>query len=190
MNRILRVLLVCAFFLALPLAAETLNQCVMNCPPGVNACMKCCMSQYDAASGPCFNSCAAASSSCFSAAWASCKSDPNPQACYAAKSAPCLRAQFDCQRNCDNSVQIAGGCPGEVPPQKCPYNCQMWNPASQSCIGPAMNVCGSAMAAAETTADLYAERAKASADAAEAQTQKLQDEMKAKAKAKSKSKKK
>jgi hypothetical protein len=186
MNRIVRVILVCAFFLALPLAAENLTQCIINCPPGVNSCSQCCLNQFDAATGPCYAACQSAQQACFNAAWQSCQGSVNPQVCYQQAMVPCMQAAFSCQRTCDSTVQIAGGCPGEVPPQKCPYNCQMWNPASQSCIGPAMNGCN--LPAAAAAPDVYAERAKAAADAAAAYTQKLQDETKAKTKAKNKKK--
>ena len=180
MKRLSWVLLATALFAALPLAAETLSQCLINCPPGVNACSNCCFSQYDGAKGPCFDGCVASQKSCFDAAWASCQGKPNPQYCYQQASWPCQNAVFACQRNCDNVVQIAGGCPGEVPPQKCPYNCQMWNPASQSCIGPTMNVCGNLQGAvadaADDEAEIHAARAKEAADAAAAHTAKLNEE--------------
>ncbi|HYC58495.1 MAG TPA: hypothetical protein VEK79_02925 [Thermoanaerobaculia bacterium] len=182
MKRLGWIFLATALFVTLPLGAtETLMQCMINCPPGVNACSNCCFSQFDGAKGPCFDACVAAPKSCFDAAWRSCQGKANPQYCYMVASQPCQTAIFACQRNCDSVVQIAGGCPGEVPPQKCPYNCQMWNSASQSCIGPAMNACGNmlqsaAADAADDEAEIHAARAKAAADAAAAHTEKLSAE--------------
>jgi hypothetical protein len=182
MKRLGWVFLAVALFGSLPLVAtETLNQCMLNCPPGVNACSNCCFAQFDAAKRPCFDGCAAGQKSCFDAAWAACQRDGNPQYCYMQKSQPCQLAIFMCQRNCDEVVQIAGGCPGEVAPQKCPYNCQMWNPASQSCIGPTMNVCGDLLQSAAVDAEMdeaeiHAARAKAAAEAAAAHTEQLNAE--------------
>lgn len=176
MKRLGWMILVAALFAAVPLVAtENRTQCIINCPPGNNSCSQCCMAQFDAAKGPCYDACQTAQNPCFAAAWQSCQGKPNPQYCYMQASSPCQRAVFSCQWNCDGSVQIAGGCPGEVPPQKCPYNCQMWNPASQSCIGPTMNACGNMMMAthATTVTDLIAERAKTAADEAAAHTEKL-----------------
>jgi hypothetical protein len=184
-------ILVIALFAALPLAAtETEMQCIINCPPGVNACSQCCMNQFEAAKGPCYDGCQAAQKPCFDAAWQSCQSAPSPQYCYMQASSPCQQAVFNCQRGCFNTVQIAGGCPGEVPPQKCPYQCQMWNPASQSCVGPQMNGCPPMSASSElhadTLDDIDAVRAKASADAAAAHTETLKAKVKAKPKSKKK----
>jgi hypothetical protein len=67
-------------------------------------------------------------------------------ACITKAMAPCNQAIADCQNSCNDSAQITGGCPGEVAPQTCPYNCQSWNPESQSCIGAQMNECAGMMA--------------------------------------------
>lgn len=187
------ILVATALFIALPLAAgETEMQCIINCPPGVNACSNCCMAQYEAAKGPCYGDCQTAQKSCFDAAWNSCKNSSNPQYCYQAAQLPCQAALFSCERNCASSVQIAGGCPGEVPPQKCPYDCQMWNPASQSCIGPAMNGCPPMQASMQlqvaTMDEMRAAEAKKDADEAAAHTAKLQAEAKKNVKGKKKSK--
>ena len=147
------------FLVALPLGAETMMQCIINCPPGVNACSNCCMAQFEANKGPCYDGCQSAQTACFTQAWQSCQGNANPQYCYQQASMPCQQALFSCQRACSGSVQIPGGCPGEVPPQKCPYDCQMWNPASQSCIGPTMNGCPPMQASvADTFTDLHAAR--------------------------------
>lgn len=185
MKQLLLAILVLA---ALPLAAENMTQCIINCPPGVNACSNCCMAQFDAAKGPCYGACQTAQQPCFDQAWQACKSAPNPSWCYQRAIAPCQQAVFSCQRACDGSVQIAGGCPGEVPPQKCPYDCQMWNPASQSCIGPALNGCPpmATMTAADTMNALAVDQAKRDADAALAHTTDLKAKMKAPKKSKTK----
>lgn len=192
MNRPGWIVLVATILFALPLAAdETVDQCTLNCLPGVNACSNCCYAQFDAAKGPCYAACNSQQSSCFDAAWRSCQSSPNPQNCYARASSPCVIANFECQRNCDQTVRIAGGCPGEKPPQKCPYNCQVWNPASQTCIGPQMNVCANMkmQALADTTSHddaIVAARAKAAADAAAKHAKTLQANTKPKTKDKKK----
>jgi hypothetical protein len=172
---------------ALPLAAETMTQCIINCPPGVNACSNCCMAQFEANKGPCYNGCQAAQKPCFDQAWQSCQGNPSPQYCYTVASNPCQQAVFSCQRACDGSVQVPGGCPGEVPPQKCPYDCQMWNPASQSCIGPTMNGCPPMQATlASTIGELHAMRATADAEKATVHAADLQVKSKAKGKKKKK----
>ncbi len=122
-------------------AAENLNQCLLNCPPGNNSCTQCCFAQYDSASQPCANNCAAVAFPCLNAALQQCGGDSSSP-CYQIKAVPCLQAENACQSQCEVTVQIAGGCPGEVPPQPCQFNCQIWNPASKSCIGPASNGCG------------------------------------------------
>lgn len=173
------------FLVALPLAAENMTQCIINCPPGVNACSQCCMNQFEAAKGPCYDGCQSAQNACFNTAWQSCRNNANPQYCYQQASVPCQQALFSCQRACDGSVQIAGGCPGEVPPQKCPYDCQMWNPASQSCIGPAMNGCPPMQANLATTiSELHAAQAKTAADSALAHISNLKAKTKTKGKQK------
>ena len=125
-------------FAALPLVAdESLSQCLTNCPPGVNNCSNCCLSQFNAAAQPCYGSCDAAQSSCLNAAAKKCGSRTND--CYYQAADACYMNWMNCRRACNPA--IAGGCPGEVPPQTCPYDCQMWNPASKSCVGAAMNGC-------------------------------------------------
>ena len=114
-----------------------------------------------------------------------------PQYCFQQASMPCQQALFSCQRACSGSVQIPGGCPGEVPPQKCPYDCQMWNPASQSCIGPTMNGCPPMQAnLANTIDDLHTASAAADAEKAKAHVADLKAKSEAKSKAKGKTKKK
>ncbi len=34
-----------------------MDQCIMDCPPGVNSCTKCCINRSNAVSGPCLNKC-------------------------------------------------------------------------------------------------------------------------------------
>jgi hypothetical protein len=130
--------------------AETLTQCTINCPPGNNSCTQCCSSQWEnAGGGACSTACSTADSQCMVAVSNKCAkiSDPNQQQqCYNSGSAACYNTFNSCWNGCGNT-QIPGGCPGEVQPQKCPYNCQSWNPASQSCVGAPMNACGNAMAA-------------------------------------------
>lgn len=144
MRRLSWSALVLAVLLAAPalLASETMSECLMNCPPGVNNCSNCCMDQFNAAAVPCYNDCQAAENTCLRNAAAECNkiSDPyKEQQCIYAASNACFMGYMTCRRQCN--PQIAGGCPGEVPPQKCPYTCQMWNPAGQSCVGAPSNAC-------------------------------------------------
>lgn len=54
----------------------------------------------------------------------------------------CANALFACTGNCRAAgASIPGNCPGEVPPQKCEYTCQVWNSASKSCVGLRSNEC-------------------------------------------------
>jgi len=144
--------------------AETLSQCIVNCPPGNNSCTQCCSSQFEnGGGGACTTACATADSQCMTAVANRCNSigDPNKrQQCYNSGSQACFAAFNSCWNACGNT-QIPGGCPGEVQPQKCPYNCQVWNSASRTCVGAAMNVCGNAVAA--RTKIVAAEKAKAAA---------------------------
>lgn len=144
MRRLSLSALVLAVLLAAPalLAEETLTQCLINCPPGVNSCSNCCLAQFTAAVQPCYNDCQNAENACLQKAAMACNKLTDPyeeQRCMFDATNVCNGQYFSCRRACNPT--IAGGCPGEVPPQKCPYTCQMWNPASQSCIGPHMNGC-------------------------------------------------
>jgi hypothetical protein len=52
-------------------AKETLNQCVINCPPGNSSCSQCGFAQFNAAMASCYDGCSATQRSCFDAAWRS-----------------------------------------------------------------------------------------------------------------------
>lgn len=124
--------------LTLPaIAAESLSQCLVNCPPGVNNCSNCCLSQFNAAVAPCENACTSTQTSCLNTAAQKCGGTTNN--CYFQAANACYSNWMSCRQACN--PPIAGGCPGEVPPQPCPYDCQMWNPASKTCVGAAMNGC-------------------------------------------------
>ena len=140
MRRILVFIAFVSFVAVSAFAAESVNQCNMNCPPGNNPCVQCCMAQFDAASQPCMNSCRDNAFPCFQQALNNCNNDTYSE-CYRQASAPCIQAEYSCQQQCENTVQIAGGCPDEVPPQTCPFDCQSWNSASRSCVGAPMNGC-------------------------------------------------
>lgn len=127
-------------------AKEAVSQCMSNCPPGNNSCVQCCISQQNTAAQPCQNACDATQSKCMSAAAVKCNALPDPyreRICFQSESNACAQANWMCRWNCGRQDwQIPGGCPGEVPPQKCQYDCQMWNSASKSCVGAPMNGCG------------------------------------------------
>jgi hypothetical protein len=143
MRRLACLVLILSALLAVPLAAETVSQCIVNCPPGNNSCTQCCLDQFEAAAQPCYSACTATLARCSAKAAADCNAKhlaaEDEVACYAAARNVCWVAYMGCHQGCNPQVQ--GGCPGEVPPQKCPYTCQSWNPASQSCVGAALNRC-------------------------------------------------
>ncbi|HEX8252975.1 MAG TPA: hypothetical protein VF846_07510 [Thermoanaerobaculia bacterium] len=169
-------------------AAETYEECQMNCPAGANACTECCSAQYDAANGPCAGACEAQQRPCLDAVWAFCaniKNEAERQRCVEKRSWACMSAWHDCEIACHSTVQIAGDCPGEAKRQVCPYNCQRW--AMGKCVGAPVNYCGNTLRSdapaeaevpAEPAVNRAVERAKASAAAAAAQTKKLEAELK------------
>ena len=123
-------------------AKEKYSQCLDNCRPGVNECSNCCFAQQDVAAQPCRNACDVTQSKCIDTGTAKCKKDnPNhPEYCINYEARKCERTGWTCRRDCSvKDWDIAGACPGEIPPQKCPFNCQSWNSASKSCIGAPMN---------------------------------------------------
>jgi hypothetical protein len=128
-------------------AAEKFSQCLENCRPGNNPCTQCCLAQQDKAAQPCRDACSATERKCVEAAPAFCKNKyPNSQQdqrwCIGSEEAKCQRTGRDCRWNCGRQDwDVPGGCPGEVLPEKCPFDCQVWNSASKSCIGPRMNGC-------------------------------------------------
>jgi hypothetical protein len=129
-------------------AKEKYSQCLDNCRPGVNDCSKCCMAQQDTAAQPCRDKCDATQNKCVQGAEAKCKA-ANPgkpdyviRGCTKAEQRQCENTGWDCRFNCSRTNwDIPGNCPGEVLPQKCPFNCQTWNSASKSCVGAPMNAC-------------------------------------------------
>jgi hypothetical protein len=133
-------------FSAVPLhATETTSQCMMNCPPGNNSCTQCCSAQFDASNGACYGACAGNQQGCIAAAKLVCDKQPTQwerDNCNRSEASKCMYTAWQCRSDCYGTVQIPGNCPGEVPPQKCPFNCQVWNPASKSCVGANLNVCG------------------------------------------------
>ncbi len=136
-------LLVFTFLFAGALAGgETFEDCVMYCQGGDNPCTRCCAMQHADALQPCHRGCADQQFDCFATAREQCRRSGEPvPACMRRVAAPCERALQACQNVCIMNVQIAGGCPGEMRPQPCPYNCQVWNPAIRSCVGTAANLC-------------------------------------------------
>ncbi len=104
--------------------------CINGCRPGVNECSNCCDSNFDPCFTGCFNGYTTCSDNC----------DPydyNYLDCVEA----CRLARDGCYNNCNYVVEQEFDCPDFMPPQTCPYNCQMWNPASRSCAGAPMNGC-------------------------------------------------
>lgn len=122
-------------FSAAPVLGATINHndCTNGCRPGVNSCNNCCDSHFK----PCFDSCRKDRNTC---------SDKcNSYSKYSNDFSECLNAcqtkYTACENNCEYKVIKSVSCPDWVPEGKCPYNCQIWNPASRSCVGAPMNGC-------------------------------------------------
>jgi hypothetical protein len=130
----------------------------------VNDCTKCCTNQFHVLAEPCRKACLETERTCVSAAIKP-KCQPAKdecvrralagrdrtadlkvcedtfERCSSEASAPCVRAFNACYASAPCNPPIAGGCPGEVPPQKCPFTCQSWNTTSQKCMGTQSNKC-------------------------------------------------
>ncbi len=108
------------------------NDCTNGCLPGNNSCNTCCDNTFD----PCFDTCYDSYTDCHEG----CRNETNPD-----KHEKCMNdcdaAYTACRNNCFYDEQKEFDCPDFVPPQECPYNCQVWNPAGRSCVGAAMNAC-------------------------------------------------
>lgn len=137
-------------FIAGPVQARqgNMTQCLMDCPPGVNNCSNCCSARFDQVAGGCLQKCNsdhdAGLDQCGNAMRDCMAKNPqNPGIC-SDEYQKCKKADWnkflDCRNNC-MALPFDIACPGSVPPQKCPYDCMAWNPASKSCIGPRMNGC-------------------------------------------------
>src|SRR5579872_2040594 len=118
-------------------ATEKYSQCMDNCPVvPLSDCMKCCAAQAQTAAQPCRDKCYATGAKCLDAVEAKCKD----VRCFVRERDECLKARWKCTENCFFSDwDIPGKCPSEKRPQKCPYNCQVWDSVSKSCIGPQKN---------------------------------------------------
>lgn len=107
-------------------ASGTLSDCLLGCPPGNSACAQCCTNAFPGCSSECMEQ--------FRSCWRSCGAD---ESCFD----NCLRSLDSCQQGCRGQV-ASFSCPGWADPnQKCPYDCQRWNPATQKCVGAPMNGC-------------------------------------------------
>lgn len=119
----------------------TSGDCIMGCGTANNACFNCCEKTF----GSCDSGCSQTYQSCMS----NCQYAPdlnNPASVdvatqqYKQCKGTCSNNMQSCDSDCNN-VKKNFNCPGYMPPQKCSYDCQAWNPASRSCVGPAMNGC-------------------------------------------------
>jgi len=135
-----------------PLAARaekgTETTCLMGCRPGVNACSNCCMDTFNKAQAPCRHQCRDEYNACgnnCSAAFEKCRKEKSVYACSQERgkcSQGCWNNWIGCDHNRCAAVQADFHCPDWVNPnQKCPYDCQVWNSASRSCVGAPMNGC-------------------------------------------------
>ncbi|MBG0775147.1 MAG: hypothetical protein H0S85_01770 [Desulfovibrionaceae bacterium] len=116
-----------------PAAAQTgtFARCVGGCPPGINPCTNCC----DAAFGDLYGACLDR--------WARCKSGCDGLGTGAARDrcrTACARADAQCRAGA-RKVERSFDCPGFVPEEPCPYDCQLWDRTTRSCIGPAADGC-------------------------------------------------
>jgi len=128
-------------------AAEKYSQCMDNCRPSDRECLKCCDTQREKATQLCRDASDVTQNTCIQTAPAICKKKyPNSED----QQSWCIsNVQWWCEadgkarrRDCGvKDWEVPGGCPGELPPQKCEYRCESWNPVSQSCIGPRRNDC-------------------------------------------------
>ena len=131
-------------------AKETRRECSRNCRPGDQTCLDCCRSQDEALNGAkvraCKQACGPAKTKCDEQCASARKSCPSKVDECDRKKGQCLirctNALSTCNTRCDEQRDpIAGNCPGEVAPQKCPFKCQGWNEATHSCVGPPRNDC-------------------------------------------------
>ena len=125
----------------------SMNKCISGCLPGVNPCSKCCDSTFGKVQGPCETSCQNALGSCNR------QCTDQFEECSAQRRTDCLSSYNQCRKQCSNGfnscdnncggIETNFNCPNWVDPdkQKCPYDCQVWNPASRSCVGAPMNGC-------------------------------------------------
>lgn len=124
-----------------------MGQCLSDCPPGVNDCSNCCEARFEKVAGGCYPKC----NSDFDGALQKCRDDLHSCLEKGTDSGNCFTQKRQCDNTCRNNfmncrnncsgIPFDIACPGSVPPQKCPYDCMSWNPASKSCIGPHMNGC-------------------------------------------------
>jgi len=101
--------------------------CMSGCRPGNNSCTQCCSHVGES----CYSACRQEGYKCVRncLSW--------DQECRNG----CFSQMKNCNNNCSNT-KYSFDCPDWVDPnQPCPYDCQMWNPASRSCVGPSMNGC-------------------------------------------------
>lgn len=106
----------------------TAGDCSMGCAPGDNSCMDCCSKLFPVCKRPCMDAYNACQTNCGLGPQMSCRKN-------------CEARLEACNQGCTN-LRKDITCSGWVDPHtKCPYDCQMWNPASRTCIGPHMNGC-------------------------------------------------
>lgn len=125
---ILFSLSVLLFVTAPALAAYgTQSDCFMGCRPGNNSCTQCCSPIGQS----CYSACSQQYRDCLGkCTWndQNCKND-------------CSSRHETCRTKCSN-IKYSFDCPDWVDPNHpCPYDCQVWNPASRSCVGAPMNGC-------------------------------------------------
>jgi len=129
--------IIAALFLlsATPAMAETgtVGDCLVGCMTGSNECSSCCDNTFKEADKSCTDSCRNAFIRCLGG----CENNPN------GSSACTDQCQTDFQTCTDtcSSTTHEFTCPDWIPPQKCPYDCQTWSPATRSCTGAPMNGC-------------------------------------------------
>ncbi|QGY38805.1 hypothetical protein GM415_01175 [Pseudodesulfovibrio cashew] len=128
-------MLVMAFVLAGPVKASaesgTFADCLLGCLPGENQCTSCCEEAFQATLPA---SCYAAYRSCVS----SCQGQEGTRA------VACYKQCRDNLKACPDAGCSAKGefsCPGWEQPQKCPHECQAWDPVLRKCVGAPQKAC-------------------------------------------------
>lgn len=144
--RNLRPILIALIVLLAPAAyaVESFHQCLSNCPQSTfrdddEPCKKCCMAQYQVFEDKCEAACTAEANKCRAAVAKECNMPDEDRQLYCVimNSRPCSDASGKCRSACWRiDPEIAGGCPGEVPPQPCAMECWRWNTRTKRCEGP------------------------------------------------------
>lgn len=142
MNSVCKIFSAIVFILVIPALAAagtmaTYSECQDGCPIGDQGCYSYCSSLFD----PCFNACADQARNFIPDCIASDRQFDNSQTRYSHCRDLLYIVNAQCKNNC-RTIKKEVDYPNWMAEQKCPYDCQKWNPASRSCVGAKMNGCG------------------------------------------------